>query len=515
MTEQEQNRAGESGYDEDDFLHLGAVLLDYLRVLQHGWLLLILLLAAGVAVSCGFLYLTYKPVYRAAAFYSVERTMSVYTDSEVVARIAESVPILTSTSDFREEIRDYLQIPEGETAPSYSFRADATPSANLFNVSVICYDESVTNELIKAFEAIYPSWVNKSIGKCILTLMDEQFSDGQPVSQRNWLMYGLIGAGIGFLLWFLGATIRILSVRRVHSATDLNTAADLKCYGELPEVNVDNNLSDIRRRLLLSSDRVSGAYQRGVLELRTDLEEQIKNMDHPVILVTSTLPQEGKSLVTLNLALAFAERDKKVLVIDGDLRYSGISRITQTDNKVQKGISDYICRKERDILMQWENLAILPVGTVTEEALQNFDRDLFGNMIRQLKETADIVFVDTPPASYFGDALDYSEFADLLLYVVRGDYAEVKLIRKHSEPFADSGRPCGYILNRMQHDSFGYGYGYGRYGYGRYGYGRYGYGRYGYGKYGYNKYGYGDEDEDRKRHGRSHGNGKEKQDGSL
>ena len=42
MTEQEQNRAGESGYDEDDFLHLGAVLLDYLRVLQHGWLLLIL-----------------------------------------------------------------------------------------------------------------------------------------------------------------------------------------------------------------------------------------------------------------------------------------------------------------------------------------------------------------------------------------------------------------------------------------------------------------------------------------
>ena len=86
MTEQVQSRAGGSEYDEDDFLHLGAVLLDYLRVLQRSWLLLIFLLLAGVAVSCGILYLTYKAEYKATAFYSVERTMSVYTDAEVVVR---------------------------------------------------------------------------------------------------------------------------------------------------------------------------------------------------------------------------------------------------------------------------------------------------------------------------------------------------------------------------------------------------------------------------------------------
>ena len=503
MTEQVQSRAGGSEYDEDDFLHLGAVLLDYLRVLQRSWLLLIFLLLAGVAVSCGILYLTYKAEYKATAFYSVERTMSVYTDAEVVVRIAESVPILTETSDFREELAKKLGTDE-EAMPKYWFSAVATSSANLFNVTVTCRDSELTNELIKAFEELYPSWVNKSIGKCILTLMDEQFTDGQPANEPNWLMFGLYGLGAALLLWFMGATIRIVSVRRVHSAIDIGTAIDLKCYGELPEVNVDNNPSDIQRRLLLSSDRVSGAYQRGVLELRTELEEQVKGVEHPVILVTSTLPQEGKSLVTLNLALAFAEREKKVLIIDGDLRSSGISRLLHIDQKVQKGISDYICRKERDILMQWENLAILPVGTCTEEAMQNFDRDLFGSMIRQLKETVDVVFIDTPPAGYFGDALDYSEFADFLLYVVRGDYAEVKLIRKHSEPFAESGRPCGYILNRMQHDSFGYGYGYGRYGYGRYGYGKYGYGKYGYGKYGYNKYGYGDDEEDKKGHSHHH-----------
>ena len=495
MTEQERNRAGGSDYDEDDFLHLGAVLLDYLRVLRHSWLLLVLLLIGGIAVSCGILFLTYRAEYKATAFYSVERTMSVYTDAEVVVRIAESVPILTDTSDFREEMREKLGFEDVESMPKYSFKAVATSSANLFNVTVLCRDEALTNELLKGFEELYPAWVNKSIGKCILTLMDEQFTDGTPANEPNWLLFALYGIAGGFVIWFLGATIRIITVRRVHSAIDLSTAIDLKCFGELPEVNVDNNPSDIQRRLLLSSDRVSGAYQRGVLELRTELEEQIKGQEHSVILVTSTLPQEGKSLVTLNLALAFAEREKKVLIIDGDLRYSGISRLLHIDNNVQKGVSDYICRKERDILMEWENLAILPVGTATEEAMTNFDRDLFGGMIRKLKETVDIVFIDTPPAAYFGDALDYSEFADLLLYVVRGDYAEVKLIRKHSEPFSESGRPCGYILNRMQHDSFGYGYGYGRYGYGRYGYGKYGYGRYGYGKYGYNKYGYGEEDE--------------------
>lgn len=504
MTDQEQTRGVD--YDEDDFLHLGAVLLDYLRVFQHSWFLLLLLIIAGIAASCGLLFLNYKPAYTATAFYSVERTMNVYTDAEVVVQIAEGVPILTDTSDFRESVREYLGIPETESMAEYSFSAEETSSANLFNVKVICYDANLTNDLLKAFEELYPAWVNKSIGKCILTLMDEQLSDGTPAKKPNWMLYGLYGAGIAILIWIIGATIRIASVRRVHSAIDLSTAIDLKCFGELPEVNVDNNPSDIQRRLLLCSDRVSGAYQRGVLELRTELEEQIKGMEHAVFLVTSTLPQEGKSLVTLNLALAFAEREKKVLIVDGDLRASGISRILHIDNKVQKGTSDYICRGERDILMQWENIAILPVGTCTEEALQSFDRDLFGSMIRQLKETVDIVLIDTPPSGYFGDALDYSEFADVLLYVVRGDYAEVKFVRKHSEPFADSGKTCGYILNRMQHDSFGYGYGYGRYGYGHYGYGKYGYGRYGYGKYGYNKYGYGDEEENKKgrRHHKSH-----------
>lgn len=485
MTDQEQTRG--VGYDEDDFLHVGALLLAYFRVLVQRWYFFIGFLVLGIAASCCIMYFNYTPTYQATAYYTVERTMDIYTDAEVAARIAKAIPVLTSTADFREELEKSVGLEDRKV--QYSFSASSTTSANFFNATVTCLEADVTDALLRGFEEIYPSWVNKSIGKCILTLNDEQTCDGVPANKQNWLLWGLYGLLAGFILWFLYATIRIASVHKVHSAIDLGSAMDIQCLAELPEVNVKNNTNDIQKRLLLSSDRVSGAYQRGVLDLRTQVEELTKDVKHPVVLVTSTLPQEGKSLVTLNLALALSERDKKVLVIDGDLRSSGINRILHIDSKVQKGSSDFLTHKERDILMQWEEVTILPVGTSCDEALRGFDRDLFGSMIRKLKESVDIVLLDTPPAGYFGDALDYSEFADLLLYVVRGDYAEVRQVRKHSEPFAQSGHPCGYVLNRMQHGSFGYGYGYGRYGYGKYGYGKYGYGKYG--KYGYGKYGYG------------------------
>jgi capsular exopolysaccharide synthesis family protein len=194
-----------------------------------------------------------------------------------------------------------------------------------------------------------------------------------------------------------------------------------------------------------------------------------------VLLVSSTVPEEGKSLITVNLALAFAQNNKKVLVIDGDIRNPSVLKLVDTDDH-KIGLSNYFKSKIQpdDIIIHKGKLDIIPGGTV-QEGLSGLSPDShMEKLMVQMRERYDMILIDTPPSHLFSDSLILSRFADGVVYVVRHDTADLKEIKDGISGFIKNQKLLGYVINC---DPGGFA-SYGKYGYGKYGYGKYGYGKY-------------------------------------
>lgn len=452
-------------YNEDDFLHVGAVILDYLRFLKRSWKFLLPAMALCAAMAVVFGYRMYTPRYSATVYYSVDRSYNAAADASLASRVAASVSVISSSSDFEEELLDAM---EAEKIPvRYGFYGSLMDSTNLFEVTVVSYEKDLTNELLAAFQQVYPTWVSRFSGCGIRTLPGEELSTGEPVN--SWSPVSMIGLGAAgaAAVWFMVATVVVISIRKVYSVDDLYQVVDAECLGVLPDVVKKKRKESTKEELIISNQHINKPYLRAVRSLRSRVEQAAKDKQAKVVMVTSTMPQEGKTLIVTNLAMALAIREKKVLVVDADLHVSGFSRVFDS-NQLHSGLSDYLSGTVRNVeqLIQEKNgLRFICAGKNSENGKEISDEKKMKALIDRLREEpVDLILIDTPPVGMVSDAVLYSEHVDLVFYVIRGDYAQIKEIRKGIEPFYQSKKLGGCILNRISdaraYRHYGYGYGY-------------------------------------------------------
>lgn len=465
---------------EEEYINVGMIIRDYIRFLRRSWFLVILLLLAGIG---GFYMLRessyIQPSYNATVYYSVESVQDLETNVLIAGRLADSIPDITATKDFSLELSSALGV--GKIASGYSFRASKTGSANLFNVTVSSVDSENVNQLLRAFEEVFPAWAQKVVGNCTLTIMDEAESSGNNYNEwsiKKVIVYGVAVAG---LLWFMLATLRIVTVRKIHNQSEMYQVVDAECLGVIPKVRKKVRDKSKRDPLLITNKNIDDGYLQSIRTIRNQVEDWMKK-DKKVFLVTSTVPHEGKSILTLNLAYDLVHRNMNVVVVEVDLYQMGASKILQVPSGTT-GISEYLqdSEKKRITVFHRDGLSFIPAGNVTGDMTSLTNVRNMKNLIEKLKQTYDLVLIDTPPTNYRGETVILSEIADEVIYVIRADHAEIRDIRKGIKPFFQSQKLGGYIINGVTESAHGYGDDYG-YGYSRY---RYGYTKYhNYGYYG-------------------------------
>lgn len=215
------------------------------------------------------------------------------------------------------------------------------------------------------------------------------------------------------------------------------------------------------------------ALSESIRAIRTNLQFVLPDKKSKMIAITSTVSGEGKSFITINLAGIISLLERRVVILDLDLRKPKLHFSFGVDNS--KGLSTYLVGKstQEEVLIETEypNLDIITSGPIPPNPAELLQSERMKKLLENLQETYDYILVDTPPVGLVTDGMSLIRVSDITLYVVRADYSKRSYVLFPDQMVQDQQVKNLYMVLNSVHHAGGR---YGRYGkYGKYGsYGR-------------------------------------------
>ena len=311
-------------------------------------------------------------------------------------------------------------------------------------------------------------------------VINDAYTDLIPVAPKKQIIFlgaVLLGLFIPFGVLYL---LKLIDTK-IHTREDLEKLIpNLDILGEVPFVEDIESITD-SRGIFAESSRV----------IRSNISFKLNKDQSNVILCTSSIKGEGKTMTAFNTAASYVATGKKVLLIGADLRNPQLHTLINIDRKSNlKGLSTLIANASLEVskdaietLDLFNNqLDILLSGPIPPNPAELINSKAFSNLLAALKKSYDYIIIDSAPLVLVSDTLPLLEQVDLVLYTTRAHFTDKKLIPFIKGLVEDKKAPnIGIVFNGIKAGAssyYKYGYGY-RYSY-QYKY-NYGYG-YGYGE---------------------------------
>ena len=182
----------------------------------------------------------------------------------------------------------------------------------------------------------------------------------------------------------------------------------------------------------------------------SSVDEELKS-----ILVTSSVPGEGKSFISSNLAVAFAQTNMNVLIIDCDLRKGRLHKIFGVDNS--KGLSNLLVEFDLDNISKYiketkaKNVHIIPTGLMPPNPLEMLSSKRFNKLLKALETEFDLVILDSPPVNIVSDAVVLSKNVSKSVVVSAAKKTTLKQLELTTKQIENaSGVKPGVVLNNKK-----------------------------------------------------------------
>lgn len=317
--------------------------------------------------------------------------------------------------------------------------------------------------------------VNFAITNPSIKMVDLAKPFQNPISPKSLIVYLaalLLGIGIPIGLIYL----YFFFDTKIHSKKDIiSVVKDIPLIAEIPHIEDESKLVKYLDRSVLSE-----AFRM----LRTNLNFLIKDKNQSqVVFTTSTIKGEGKTFISINLAVTLSSLGKKVILLGADLRNPQLHKILKV-SRHQKGISNYLhdtVTSLEDIIQDGKQYNLkcdfIFSGSIPPNPAELLSNGRFELLLEELKKQYDFIVVDTAPALLVADTTLIANLSDVLIFVIRANHTEKNLLHFINELKAqDKIKNAGIVLNNVgEEKGYGYKYGYSysykyNYGYG-YGYG--------------------------------------------
>ncbi len=473
------------------------------RVLQ-GNIIKILLVAVLLAGALGvYRHTNTVPYYTTDVCFivtgrtnSISSVLSATSSMNEGSVIAYNLPYIIPEDQSISEISTYLKEQHGDKYADLNRRSIAAMlkvevDKQIVTVYVTGVDKERVKDVAEAVRVCIPSVADyffgvknadgeeniDSVAKALNNVYDEDIA----AHGRNTVMYAGIGFIIGAVLVYLFCLLRTYFDNTVYSEDELKSRFTIPVIGQIP--TWDNVITgdkkafkDKNRKDRAKATRGSKSHEGGNLMSDRDYEGRLLTSKTPFAIteafkalrtnmcyttrgekcavygITSAYVSAGKSLIVANVAASFSMMQKKVLLIDGDLRCPVQHKIFGLDNKVN-GLSDVLaglCNYDELYLRNggYDNLDIITSGKIPPNPAELLASENMKNFIAKVKTAYDVVLIDLPPVSEVSDAGIISDLVTGFAFVVRSGYSDRRMIEVAVEAMEGFNASfIGFILN--------------------------------------------------------------------
>ena len=452
-------------------------------ILVNWWVILLGALAAAMLTFVGA-SLRYEPQYTTSATFAVVSVNgTAYSNLSSANTMAGTFQKIIESSSMNKILCEQLHVDYVDA----DINTSIVENTNLLELSVAADSPKDAYDIIHIIMDNYSSISYYSVGGSILETLQEPsipMSPTNPLNAGRLMKMAFLAVGALLVLLFGGLSYLKDTVKRED---EIEQKLDARSLGKIIYESKYKSLRDLLKRhknaLLVNQPLAGFGFVESYRKFVSRVEYRMEKHDSKVVIVTSVSENEGKSTVAANLAISLADRDKKVILIDGDLRRPSQFLIMglKPDEKSELGEFLKGDGQMQNLMRKTEVKGVFFMGgrncySSSTDILQS---DRTKELIDACRKLVDYVVIDTPPVGIVADAEIYARYADEVCLVVRQNYILAEDINDALDRFRNAGcRILGVVLNRVQSFSTLTNETVGRYT-SRYGYGRYGkYGNY-------------------------------------
>ena len=304
------------------------------------------------------------------------------------------------------------------------------------------------------------SAINHGVSTPNAKIVDKAYASNNPVAPKKVVII-LAALVLGFCLPIGLIYLMNLLDTKVHSVNDIKKVFNIPLIGEIPKSN--------KRKQLIGKVDYSPKAEAFRM-VRTNIDFMLKGVGNKAktIFITSTTSKEGKSHTSINLALSLSFSEKKVLLIETDIRVPKATNYLSVKNEI--GLTNYISDpnlKLKDIVTNLKDndfLDIIPSGVIPPNPAELLMSDRMQELFDIVSKDYDYVIVDTAAVGLVTDTMLIGHHADLFIYVVRANYIDKRQLHLAETFYNEKRLPnMTILLNSVNHKKGnGYGYGYGK-----------------------------------------------------
>ncbi len=248
---------------------------------------------------------------------------------------------------------------------------------------------------------------------------------------------------------------------KVYHISEVETITDYPVVGQIYHWHKKEPYNFVK----FPNEVISESFRTIRTNLRFLVPKTDKDKDNTTILITSTMPDEGKTFVSTNLAQTLALSNEKTILLEFDLRKPNfLSIFTDLDMQKHKGISEFLCgtAKLAEIIVpsKIKNLDIIFSGGFPPNPSELILTGHSGKLFEELKKRYDYIIIDSPPLGLLNDANELIKYADLSLVIIRENFTyksalkDLKLMANNSRHHIVYNDYKVNILNKYQYNKY-------------------------------------------------------------
>ena len=423
--------------------------------------LIILVLFCAITIGNSFTMLTRVPMYQSTTkIVLVSENGSNQGDLQFNRNLVGTYSEIIKSRTVLSNVINNLGI--DETAEELSKNTTVTSVSNTEVIIITVANKNAEDAKLIADETaeVFMKEVQKIYKLNNVSVIDKAQEASSPFNINYvkdnviYIAIGLIlGLGIAFVMYYFDTTIK--------TSNEIEDKLGENVLGTVPK---EENSYD-----LIININPKSIFSEAIKSIRTNLAFSSIDKEIKVILNTSPEASDGKSFISANLAVAYAQTDKRVLIIDCDLRRGRQHEVFEVMNPTSGGYSNLILNYGEGVVIgdyvsrtNVKGVDIIPTGPTPPNPVELLSSDNNRRLLNRLKRLYDIIILDCPPVLGLSDAMVLTQFSDANLVVVSSKKTKFENLEKTKKQFEQvKAEIAGVILNKAEtthSEQYGYYY---------------------------------------------------------